>query len=207
MFKEILPETPEEDKLLIMGEELGKGSIWAEGQFFNIRNLNLVEIDGKQTLGQNIQTKLLMASDFGGRIEVKQKFHTHTVTTFLALSKGESPLVKFTNTLPQGISNTHIRFLFRTGLKCPDPFMDANSITLWDTQKKHGLALIATHLKTEIVQSENTGTMIRLDAVPEYALMPLHPSEDDPNLPDLKSVVKNTEEYLHPLTYEIHFPN
>ncbi|MHA1620115.1 MAG: hypothetical protein ACTSVZ_12625 [Promethearchaeota archaeon] len=207
MFKEIIPETPEEEKLLIMGEELGKGSIWAADQFFNIRNLNLLQIDGNQNLGQNLQAKLLMASDCGGRIEITQDYLTHPVTTFLTLAKGESPLVQFENKLPQGISQTPVKFLFRTGLVCPEPIKDNNSLTLWDTQKKHGLAIIATQLNTEVIQSGDAGTLVLLNAVPEYALVPLHPSEEDPTLPDLNSVSKFTEEYLHPLTSEIRFQN
>ena len=207
MFKEILPETPEEDKLLIMVEELGKGSIWAEDQFFNIRNLNLMQIDGKQMLGQNVQAKLLMASDFGGRIEIKQNYPSHSITTYLTLAKGDSPLVKFANILSQDVSDTSVRFLFRPGLICQVPNLEPHSLTLWDPEKKHGLALIATKLKTDIFQNEEAGTTVLLDAVPEYGLVPLHASEDDPNLPDLETVSKCTEEYLHPLTYEIRLPH
>ena len=193
-----------EEKVTIMGEELGCGSIWAEDSFYNYSNLHIVKLDPEKELDFEINYSLIEANDFRGTLKLDRKLKTEEnihILTLISLEKGEKPLIKFNTKLMNLPSKNNLKILFpcKLSAKKLDVLNELGIFRIWDPIKKRGLAFF-THLNDlKLMQIEKSETIVVMNLPNQgdsYAILPLKTPNDD-------EILKLGEEFRNPLSWEI----
>ncbi|WP_371805963.1 hypothetical protein [Candidatus Lokiarchaeum ossiferum] len=145
MDKDEEEETPEDQKLIIMGEELGNGSIWAGDSFYYYPKLHQIQVDSEILSMKDVKYDLMEASDFGGKIQVKATLMAKSgakfpITTFIDIQKGEKPVIRIHSCLPKELTSHNVSFIYPTSLKC-DVIAHDKVLCLWDEKQDHGLGV------------------------------------------------------------------
>jgi hypothetical protein len=169
MDKDEEEDDPSKEKLIIMGEELGNGSIWAGDSFFNYPKLHQFEIDSEIFSMENVKYDLLEASDFGGKIQVTSEIlgksgSRYPITTFLEIEKGEKPTIQIRSLLPSELKDHKVFMVYPTPLKC-EIFAEENVLCLWDANQHQGLGIFTQSGRYSSKQNSDGTTTLRVQCL------------------------------------------
>jgi len=193
-----------ENKVIIMGEELGCGSIWAEDSFYNYSNLHIVELKPKNTLDSEIKYSLIEANDFRGTLQLDRKLKTEDIihiSTLISLDKGENPLIKFKTTIMNLPNKNTLKILFPCKLSIDklDVLNELGIYRIWDPIKKRGLAFFTSSNNLKLMKTEKNEDSVVMKLPNQgdnYAILALKSPND-------AEILKLGEEYRTPLNWEI----
>ena len=197
-----------ENKVTIMGEELGCGSIWAEDSFYNYPNLHIVELEPNNYLDSEINYSLIEANDFRGTLQLERKLKTKdhvNISTLISLEKGENPLIKFKTTIMNLPNKSNLKILFPCKLSTEklDVLNELGVYRLWDPIKERGLAFFTSLNDIKIIQTEKSESVVVIslqnqgdNPIHNYAILALNSQSDE-------EILKLGEEFRTPLKWEI----
>ncbi|MCF2139647.1 MAG: hypothetical protein K9W44_06300 [Candidatus Lokiarchaeota archaeon] len=212
------------EKIYAMGEELTEGSIWAGESFYNFLQMNQFSINSMEIREFN-DSKLIEASDFVGKIEVKYKYQNTNESIIpikmqFSIQKGESPYVNFVFTIPEEILVNSFKFTVLN----PIPFtaceylLKENYAIFWNKDLQRGLLFLHENIEKVIdlskINSENTTNSRVIFNVERdffktlndnfsYALIPLKPEDFDDGIPSEDVIQKLVFDFYHPFIVEI----
>ena len=201
--EENIPEKCNE-KVTIMGEELGCGSIWAEDSFYNYSNLHIIELEPEKTFDSEIKYSLMEANDFRGTIQLDRKLKTADniqISTLISLEKGNDPLIKFKTTIMNLPIRNNLKILFPCKLSIDklDVLNEMGIYRIWDPIKKRGLAFFTSSKDVKLMKTERNETSVVMKLSNQgdnYAILALKSPED-------AEILKLGEEFRSPLNWEI----
>ncbi|QEE15028.1 hypothetical protein DSAG12_00851 [Promethearchaeum syntrophicum] len=192
-----------EEKVTIMGEELGCGSIWADDSFYNYSNLHIVELEPKKEQNFEISYSLIEANDFRGTLKLDRKIKSEDniqISTLISLEKGEKPLIKINTKFMNLPSKNNLKILFPCKLSVNklEVLNETGIYRLWDPTKKRGLAFFTFSDNLKLMQNEKNETVVLMNLPNDggsYAILPLKSPNDD-------EILKLGEEFRNPLNWE-----
>jgi len=193
-----------EKKVIIMGEELGCGSIWAEDSFYNYSNLHIVELKPENTLDSEIKYSLIEANDFRGTLQLDRNLKSDeiiNISTLISLDKGENPLIKFKTTIMNLPNKNTLEILFPCKLSIDklEVLNEMGIFRIWDPIKKRGLAFFTSLNDLKLIQTEKNEASVVMKLPNQggnYAILALKSPND-------AEILKLGEEYRTPLNWEI----
>ncbi len=193
-----------ENKVTIMGEELGCGSIWAEDSFYNYPNLHIIELEPKDELDFEINYSLMEANDFRGTLQLDRKLKTEInidISTLISLEKGEKPLIKFKTTIMNLPNKSTLKILFPCKLSTDklDVLNKSGIYRIWDPIKKRGLAFFTSLNDLKLIQTKKKDAVVAMKLPNQgssYAILPLKSPND-------AEILKLGQEFRNPLNWEI----
>ncbi|MHA1700765.1 MAG: hypothetical protein ACTSWK_00715 [Promethearchaeota archaeon] len=193
-----------EKKVIIMGEELGCGSIWAADSFYNYSNLHIVELKPENTLDSEIKYSLIEANDFRGTLQLDRKIKRDEIihiSTLISLEKGENPLIKFKTTIMNlpNKNTLNIKFPCKLSIDKLDVLNELGIYRIWDPIKKRGLAFFTSSDDLKLMKTEKNEASVVMKLPNQgdnYAILALKSPND-------AGILKLGEEYRTPLNWEI----
>ena len=197
-----------ENKVTIMGEELGCGSIWAGDSFYNYPNLHIIELEPNKELDFEINYSLIEANDFRGTLQLDRKIKTEEhihISTLISLEKGENPLIKFETTTMNLPNKSNLKILFpcKLSLEKIDVLNDLGTYRIWDPIKQRGLAFFTSLSDLKLIKTKKNEIIVEMklsnqgdNSIYNYAILALKSPNDD-------EILKLTEEFRNPLNWEI----
>jgi hypothetical protein len=193
-----------EKKVIIMGEELGSGSIWAEDSFYNYSNLHIVELKPDNNLDSEIKYSLIEANDFRGTLQLDRKLKKDEIihiSTLISLEKGEYPLIRFKTTIVNLPNNNTLNILFPCKLSIDklEVLNELGIYRIWDPIKNRGLAFFTSLNDLKLIQTEKNEVSVVMKLPNQgdnYAILALKSPND-------AEILKLGEEYRTPLNWEI----
>ncbi|MHA1474862.1 MAG: hypothetical protein ACTSQ5_06715 [Promethearchaeota archaeon] len=193
-----------EKKVIIMGEELGCGSIWAEDSFYNYPNLHIVELKPENTLDSEIKYTLIEANDFRGTLQLDRKLKTEEIihiSTLISLEKGENPLIKFKTTIMNlpNKNTLNIQFPCKLSIDKLEVLNELGIYRIWDPIKKRGLAFFTSLNDLKLMKTEKNEDSVIMKLPNQgdsYAILALKSPND-------AEILKLGEELRNPLNWEI----
>ncbi len=197
-----------ENKVTIMGEELGCGSIWAEDSFYNYPNLHIIELEPNIYLDSKVKYSLIEANDFRGTMQLDRNLKTEeniNISTLVSLEKGENPLIKFKTSITNLLDKSNLKILFPCKLSSEklDVLNELGVYRLWDPIKERGLAFFTSLNNIKMIQTENNETVVVMNLqnqednpIQKYAILALNSQSDD-------EILKLGEEFRTPLNWKI----
>ncbi len=219
---EPLESEHQEPKLMIMGEELGTGSIWADDEFLKYFQLGSLRIDGETQKWIQTTPKLMEASDFFGRLEVLQKIVpseliTSQIQTNICIHKGINGLIRFETKFPTRsvANNPKIEVLFPIPFNSYEFIEEPNYALILDQTHTYGLGFFGKHVKIHHSKQTPTGTaevsihLSHESQIPadysfhiHYAIVPIMNLQKE-SLAQVKEIVSRYfQEFSNPLKVE-----
>ena len=193
-----------EEKVSIMGEDLGCGSIWAEDSFYNYSNLHIVDLEPKIEEDFEITYSLIEANDFRGTLKLDRKIKSEEnihISTLISLEKGEKPLIKFNTKIMNLPSKNKLKILFpcKLAVNNLELLKEKGIYRIWDPIKKRGLAFFTNLDDLKLMKNKKSETVVVMNLPNEgdsYAILPLKSQNDN-------EILKLSEEFRNPLNWEI----
>lgn len=215
-------EESDEEPLIIMGEELGTGSIWAGDDFIKYFDIFQIKIGDHVLKWSKIDSKLVEASDFYGKIHVQHYSDQNSdilypISTEISVQKGENSLILMNIGLifRSYSENSRISFQFPMKIKDIDVWNQGNYIYVLNKINNYGIAFIGKEMEILFDSVENS-KVTTIQLIPNLlkqskdkitnkyniAMIPFHQSEEK-NIEELtKLLTQYIDEYLHPLDYD-----
>lgn len=211
-----------EEKLIIMGEELGAGSIWAGEEYLKYFHFGSFWYNETPFKWQSSESCLIEASDFIGTLKVSliptDKMNLNsTIETIISIQKGESSLIRFKSHISSEkiLNKTQLKLSFPIPFESYHTWENENFIMIMDESNQIGFAVICkevqfkvftdeTHKRSNIVLNFEANSHLEAKQFNfEYAVIPIIKNEDQSIKYLIKQVKHYEMEYFTPLEVKL----